>query len=120
MLKSNNNIKIKEEIENEKEVNISEEYHYFKWTLIYFRFKLSGERNNIQTYNCCLKDCKGFGELDLRKREFTIIKNHSIGIKDHEIFNKDSIINYMKIRNLKHLHLKKNVHNEKFHVKWVK
>ena len=120
--KDNNNSlnnRIKKEKLDEKENNKNpDEYHYYLINKFYHRYKCINIIKNVQQYSCCVEECNGFAELNVEEKKFCEIHKHSISDKRHPNFNDDKPVKFMKKRNLKHLHIKKNNNNEKYHMEW--
>ena len=118
-------LSIKEiEKDNNNEIEIDKknqkEFHYNAINDFYYRYKCINIKQNIQKYVCCAKDCNGLAELNLIEKKFVIIQKHSIPPKFHTKFNYDKPIKFMKKRKLEEIHIKRNDHNNKFHMEWFK
>ena len=106
------------EIEMDKKIH--KEFHYNVINDFYYRYQCINIKQNIQKYVCCAKDCNGLAELNLSEKKFVIIQKHSIPPKFHPIFNIDKPIKFMKKRKLEEVHIKRNDHNNNFHLEWFK
>jgi hypothetical protein len=118
-------LSIKEiEKDNNNEIEIDKknqkEFHYNAINDFYYRYKCINVKQNIQKYVCCAKDCNGLAELNLIEKKFVIIQKHSIPPKFHTKFNDDKPVKFMKKRKLEEIHIKRNDHNNKFHMEWFK
>ena len=113
-----------EKKENEKTSikwnNLSNEYHYHFMNNIYYRYKILNNKSTIQKYMCCIKECHGLAELNIKERKFSVIQKHSLSQRDHLLFNDDKPIYFMKSRKLEEVHIKKNNNNDKYHLEWFK
>ena len=120
-------INIKKEKEKEKKENVNpsvqkmkqlDEIHYLFVNNFYQRFKSIKTKDGFQTYVCCDKNCKGSAKLNIKERKFEIVKPHSVTQKEHLQFIDDRPIFFMKSRNLVEAHIKRNEHNDKYHLEW--
>ena len=110
-LKNNNQIK------NNSELN---EYHYQFENNFYHRYKSFKNLDGIQNYICCDPKCKATAILYIKEKKFTVINSHTVHLKEHVNFNEDRPVYFMKTRKLDEVHIKKNAHNDKYHLEWFK
>ena len=117
-------INAKKEKEKKENINPSvqkkelDEIHYSFVNNFYHRFKSIKTKDGFQTYICCDKECKGLAKLNIKERKFEVIQSHTVPLKDHLHFNDDRPVFFMKSRKLDEVHIKKNEHNEKYHLEW--
>ena len=120
-----NNIK-KEKDKKENEMNSIKgkkepnEYHYQFENNFCHRFKLLKITEGIQIYVCCDQKCQAHAKLNVKERKFNIIQKHTIQLKEHMTFNDDRPVYFMKTRKLDEVHIKRNDHNDKYHLEWFK
>ena len=95
-----------------------DEIHYLFINNFYHRFKSIKTKDGFQTYICCDKECKGLAKLNIKERKFEILQSHTVSLKDHLHFNDDRPVFFMKSRKLDEVHIKKNEHNDKYHLEW--
>ena len=110
-MKNNNQIK------NNSELN---EYHYQFENNFYHRYKSFKNLDGIQNYICCDPKCKATAILYIKEKKFTVINSHTVHLKEHVNFNEDRPVYFMKTRKLDEVHIKKNTHNDKYHLEWFK
>ncbi len=120
-----NNIK-KEKDKKENEMNSIKdkkepsEYHYQFENNFCHRFKLLKISEGIQIYVCCDQKCQAHAKLNVKERKFNIIQKHTVLLKEHISFNDDRPAYFMKTRKLDEVHIKRNDHNDKYHLEWFK
>ena len=95
-----------------------DEIHYLFINNFYHRFKSIKTKDGFQTYICCDKECKGLAKLNIKERKFEILQSHTVSLKDHLHFNDDRPVFFMKSRKLDEVHIKRNEHNDKYHLEW--
>ena len=54
----------------------------------------------------------------IKERKFEILQSHTVSLKDHLHFNDDRPVFFMKSRKLDEVHIKRNEHNDKYHLEW--
>ena len=119
------NIK-KDKDKKENENNLSKdnkqikEYHYQFKNNFYHRYKFVKVNDGIQIYSCCDKDCQAYAKLNVKERKFDVIIAHTLPLKEHINFNDDRSVYFMRSRKLDEVHIKKNDHNDKYHLEWFK
>ena len=95
-----------------------DEIHYLFVNNFYHRFRSINTKDGFQTYICCDKECKGLAKLNIKERKFEILQSHTVSLKDHLHFNDDRPVFFMKSRKLDEVHIKRNEHNDKYHLEW--
>ena len=117
-------INAKKEKEKKENINPSvprkelDEIHYSLVNNFYHRFKSIKTKDGFQTYICCDRECKALAKLNIKERKFELIQSHTVALKDHLHFNDDRPVFFMKSRKLDEVHIKRNEHNEKYHLEW--
>ena len=104
-------------LKNDSEPN---EFHYQFDNNFYHRYKSFKIIDGIQNYICCDIKCKAAAILNIKEKKFTVIKNHTVNLKEHINFSEDRPVYFMKTRKLDEVHIKKNTHNDKYHLEWFK